>query len=302
MGNGIFSCKGCNEYCVGRTRVEINNNLYGNYGEMNLDKSKSQQRIITNIFIPNCKLELSPDNSIKNKNNGNPPGNNLSSFSKNTKIKGNTKDFEDSQNNFTQFCNDMFKVDKNMGSISPVFTHVTTMNQTNKTDFNNYNPEMLKYLNKIRNTPNLIIEDIENIINNNIKVVNDKQYIVCENTNEMINLNMDLEKLKEILKWEESMDPLKLNNKLKINHFLDNIELTDKKMKELLKDKKREIIDDYPKCFFCPIFIKDIKTSFITLLSNSQIKEKIFSYEFTDFYATTFNEKTNRFFAILCFA
>ena len=34
-------------------------NLYGDYTDMNVNKSKTQQRIITNIFIPNCKLECS---------------------------------------------------------------------------------------------------------------------------------------------------------------------------------------------------------------------------------------------------
>ena len=63
MGNGsIFSCKGCGEYCVGRTRLEINNNNHydDNYADINLNKSNSSQKIITNISIPNKQIDFFP--------------------------------------------------------------------------------------------------------------------------------------------------------------------------------------------------------------------------------------------------
>ena len=66
--------------------------------------------------------------------------------------------------------------------------------------------------------------------------------------------------------------------------------------------KKRKIIHEYPECFFYPTFIKDIKINIILLLENNSIKEKIFYDGFSDFYVTTFNERSNRFLAILCLA
>ena len=54
--------------------------------------------------------------------------------------------------------------------------------------------------------------------------------------------------------------------------------------------------------FFNPTFIKDIKINIILLLENNSIKEKIFYDGFSDFYVTTFNERSNRFLAILCLA
>ena len=72
MGNGFLGCKGYNPLCCGTSHYEINNNVFGNYGEMKLDKDK---KIITNIFIPNCQLKISPEGNIdKNKlSNGENP-------------------------------------------------------------------------------------------------------------------------------------------------------------------------------------------------------------------------------------
>ena len=61
---------------------------------------------------------------------------------------------------------------------------------------------------------------------------------------------------------------LKLDNKLKICNYFETNELTDKKINELILNKKREIINEYPECFFYPIFIKDIKINIILLLED----------------------------------
>ena len=148
---------------------------------------------------------------------------------------------------------------------------------------------MLNFLNKIRNTPQLIIEDIDNIMNNNVKLIDNKEYIISDNTNEMIKLNINLEKIKDNLMLEEPVKYLKLNNKLKINHYFENIIITDKIINELIISKKREIINEYKECFFYPIFIKDIKINFILLLDNNKIKDKIFNNNFNYCYVTTFN-------------
>ena len=133
-------------------------------------------------------------------------------------------------------------------------------------------------------------------------MIDEKEYVISESTNEMIKLSIYFEKIKEILSIQEPVEVLKLNNKLKIKNYLENIELTDKNIQEILKVKKREIINIYPHCFFYPTFIKDIKINILLLLSNNKLKEKIYDSTFTDFYITTFNEKNNRFFGILCFA
>ena len=213
MGNGLFNCNGCSEYCVGRTHVEINNNLYSNYSEMKLDKSKSDQRIITNIFIPNCKLEFSPENSNINQKIQLPQIINNQSNIEINNSDNNNKENGDSQNNFTQFVNEI-KSDKNIGfnSASLTLTIINNQSHKNKDSFNTYNIEMFNFLNKIRNTPQLIIEDIDNIIKNNVKIIDDKEYIISVNTNEMIKLNVNLEKIKDYLNMEEPVKFLKLIN------------------------------------------------------------------------------------------
>ena len=308
MGNGLFSCKGCNDVCYGRTHVEINNNLYGNYSDIKIDKSKPQQRIITNIFIPNCKLEFSPENSDINKNeNNNIPINypfkkrKIQSEKCCNKLK--TMNEKSGKNNFTQLFNEAINVDKNLTFVSPSVTLSTTnmKENNNKIIFNNYNIEMVEYLNKLRTNPKSIIEDIDNIIAKNLKKIDNKEIIVSDKTKEMINANISFDKVKENLNIQEPVNILKLNTKLKIRSF-DNLELNDKIINEIIINKKRDILDFYPECFFYPIFIKDIKISIIFLLANNNIKEKIFHKEFKDFYASIFNEKNNRFFSILCFA
>lgn len=308
MGNGLFSCKGCNEYCFGRAKHEINNNLYNNSSDMKLDdKSKSEQRIITNIFNPNYKFELSGENSnINQKENFQNIHNNSL---KNVKIKkennfdNSLKEEEEPPNNFTQYVNDANKNERSLAN-SPLLTITTSVyNQSNNRNiFNNYNIEMINFLNKLRKTPKLVINDIDDIIKNNIKKIDDKEYIITDNTNEMIKLNINMEKIKEYLNEQESVEILKLNNKLKINHYYYNTEVNEKIVNELVLSKKRELIKEYPKCYFYPIFIKNIKINYILLLENSKIRKKIFDKNFIHFYATTFNEKSNRFFAILCFA
>ena len=161
---------------------------------------------------------------------------------------------------------------------------------------------MLNFINKLRNSPKKVIKDIEYVLKNNLKKIDDKDFIITENSNEMIKLNSSIETIKDNLYIQDPVNTLKLDNKLKINYKCENVTLTDKIINEIIVTKKKSIIDEYPKCFFYPVFIKDIKISIIFLLENNLIKEKLFYNGFTNFYVTTFNEKSNRFFAILCFA
>ena len=322
MGNGIFSCKGCSDFCYGRTHVEINNNLYGNYSDIKLDENKTQQRIITNIFIPNCKLEFSPDNPKINRieNNENIPHSNYP-FKK-RKIQSekcvnnfkNINEFESKNNNFTHFFKEAIQVDKNnLTYVTPSLAFSTSISKERKTTinninnnikivYNNYNTEMLNIINKLRTTPKLIIEDIDYIIKNNLAIIENKECIISQQTKEIIQVSFPLDRIKENLNELEAVNPLKLNNKLKIRNIEKNIELTEKKMNELIINKKKELIKDFPECFFYPIFIKDIKINIIFLLGNNNIKEKLFHKGFKDFYVSSFNERNRRFFSILCLA
>ena len=317
MGNSILGNKGYNPFCCGTSYYEINNNLYENYGEMKLDKDR---KIITNIFIPNCQLKLFPENSIdKNRiqNDENPFIIRINQPKKEKCRIGKNNDQKDSieiqnNHNLNNLNNDFNEVinkrasDKNIALVSPAPTDSTIISQINKKfGFSNYNIEFLEYLNKLRRTPNLIIEDIEYIRKNNIKIIEEKEYIVSENSNELCKLKdneINLEIIKDFLENQEAVNCLKLNNNLKIKYLYENIDLTDYKINSIILDKKREIINKFPRCFFYPIFIKDIKINIIVLLSNYILREKLFYNKFSEFNITIFNIKNNRFFAILCFA
>ena len=311
MGNGILTCKGFMDCCSGKTNIEINNNIDGIGGEMNVDKGKAEQGIITNAFIPNCKVEFSPEDSNTKQKTFKKQPNSTKSTSNQIKMNlqknfnNDSKEGEGSKNNFTHFAYESNKNVKHVAFIGPSITMTTTMynnNNNNKVSYNQYNIEMLNYLNRLRNNPKSMCEEIDYIKKNNIKIINEMEYIVSEETNEMIKLNIYMDKIKENIKLQQPVDILKLNNKLKINSKVENIEITDDLINELVIKKKREIYRDFPQCFFYPIFIKDTKITLLLLLTNNKILEQIFNKDFTDFYVTAFNEKSNRFFAILCLA
>jgi hypothetical protein len=313
MGNGLFTCKGCGDVCYGPTHVEINNNVYSNYSDIKLDKAKSQQRIITNIFMPNCKLEFSPENSDNNKIEKNNISTSVINYPfKKRKIQSdkcfnkiNAKE-NDTKNNFTHLFKEAINADKNLTFVSPSISLSTNIikennNNNNKVHFNDYNLELVDFLNKLRKNTKIIIEDIDNMIKNNLKIIDNKEVIISDKTKEMIRVNVPFDKIKETLDTQEPIDCLKLNRKLKIRS-MDNVDITDKKINDLIIKKKKEIKDEYPECYFYPTFIKDIKINVIFLLAINNIKDKIFNKDIKEFYASTFNEKNNRFFSILCFA
>lgn len=304
MGNGIFTCKTCNEICPGKTRIEINNNVYANNSEIKLDdKSKSEQRIITNSFNPNYKCEFSGDSNInQNENYHNIKNNTNMNNKKENTFDNSIIEEEEPQIIITENVNDG-KNEKMIGNSPSNSLTGSNYNLSNsKNIFHNYNIEMINYLNKLRKTPKLVIKDIEHIIKHNVKKTDDKEFIITDNTNEIIKLSFNFETIKEILIKQEPANILKLNNKLKIYNYLQDTQITEKTINELIINKKKELIKEYPKCFFYPIFIKNIKINYIFLLENSKIRDKIFNKNFLYFYASTFNGKSNRFFAILCFA
>lgn len=303
MGNGLLSCKGYNPLCCGTSHYEINNNVFGNYGEMKLDKDK---KIITNIFIPNCQLKISPEGNIdKNKISNNDNTLHIKS-SKKKKFKPDKK--EEMKNSFNKYYNAAMRSssEKKLNLFSTTLNISNNYSQRSKKyDFKNYNNEFLDYLNKLRTTPNLVIADIEHIIKNNIKIIEGKECLVSEQTNEIVKIrdnSINFDNIKEFLENEGEVNTLKLNTILNITNFNENIEITDKVINEIVLDKKREIYSEFPNCYFYPIFIRDIKLNIIVLLTNNIIREKIFNDKFSQFNITTYNIKNNRFFAILCFA
>ena len=298
MGNGFLGIKGHNPLCCCSSHYEINNNLFENYGEMKIDKDK---KIITNIFIPNCQLKISKEGSLDKPNEDSHFRIKLKQSKTEKCLK--EKNFEQKnsceiQKNLNKYFNEVIKntSDKNEDLVD--FPKIKK-----KISFNNYNIEFLEYLNKLRINPESIIEDIDYIINKNVKVIDDKECIVSENTNEMIKIKdngINFETIKEFLKNEKEVNVLKLNNSLKIRNIYENIDIN--KINEIIMHKKKEIIYEFPNCFFYPIFIKDIKINIIVLLSNNITREKIFYNKFSEFNMTIFNIENNRFFSILCFA
>ena len=305
MGNGFLGCKGYNPLCCGTSHYEINNNVFGNYGEMKVDKDK---KIITNIFMPNCQVKISPEGSI-NKNNNN-KDNNKSNQSKKRKYKSDKKnekkESSEMQNNTNKYFNEAVRrsSEKTVPLSLPV-PFISSGTQTLKKNFETqYNADFLEFINKLRTKPNSIIEDIELIMKNNLTIIDDKDCMLSEKTNEIIKLRENyiyFDNIKDFLENVIPVNELKLNDNLKIKYIYDNIEITDKKISEIVLNKRKEIIYEFPNCFFYPVFIKDIIFNLIVLLSNNKLKEKLFN-TFSDFYVTIFNIKNNRFFAILCFA
>jgi len=173
MGNGIPNCRRFSDCCRGGTNIEINNNIYGNPAEMNLGKIKAEQGIITNIIIPNYKIEFSPEDSNMKQKTYSKQHNSIKLSSNQIKINlqknfnNDSKEGEGSNNNFTHFANESNKNEKNVTFISPSISMATTMhnnNNNNKISFNKYSIEMLNYLNKVRNNPKAMIEEIDNMI------------------------------------------------------------------------------------------------------------------------------------------
>ena len=307
MGNGFFGSKDCIPFCCGNSHYQINNNLYENYGDMKLDKNK---KIITNIFIPNCQVTISPQDTINKKNAKNfetpiPKEKNKGKLK--SEMTFNKRESCQLNNQLDKYFNQAIKKSSNkLDLVNPDTSDSTTFLQTKKKfAFNNYTNDFCEYLNKLRTNPNGVIEDIDNIMKNNLKIIDGKECLISDITNEIIKLKdnfVNLENIRDCLESEEPVEALNLNSKLKFKYNYDTVELIDNKINEIILEKKREIAFKFPNCFFYPIFIKDIKLNTIILLSNNILREKLFCDEFTEFYVTTFNIKNNRFFAILCFA
>jgi hypothetical protein len=177
----------------------------------------------------------------------------------------------------------------------------------------NYNENMIDYLNQIRNDPNSILEDINNILkeenisqNKTIRVENEETHenIIFEDEGHSLN------ELKNYLNKVISIpDKLNLNDELSID--VSDLEKNDgqnlnKKITKILVDKRKSIIKNYQNCQFFINFIKDEKISLLYLLSEnedrSDFRNVVFDPKYTQFNVSWTNEKKKNFIAFLCFA
>jgi len=203
----------------------------------------------------------------------------------------------------------------------PMKGGVNSTDQNNVFDLNyifmndNYNEEMLNYLNKIRSGPNNIIHDIDELlkqkqyINNNNKI-----QIESDKTHENIVFNDGGQALEETKLYLINVNPV--NKRFNLNEDLsidvpdpEKSELflpLDKRITKIIMEKRKNIKDKYPNCQFFINFIKDEKIGLLFLLSQnenmSNFRNIIFDEKYTEFNVTWIKEKKNIFIAFLCFA
>ena len=175
---------------------------------------------------------------------------------------------------------------------------------------NDYNAKMLEIINKIRNEPKSIIEDLNMLINKN----NEENKILVENdeTHENIVFNDIIQDINETILFLEKINPI--NTKFNLNEELlmdikaqKYSELTlEKKITKIIVDKKREILKKYPKVQFFVNFVKDEKIGVLYLLMKntkmSNFRNVIFDDKYKDFNVSWMRDKNNIFISFLCFS
>ena len=177
----------------------------------------------------------------------------------------------------------------------------------------NYNEETIDYLNKIRNEPKSIIEDINNILKEENINQFQKFQIENEDTHENIIFEDEGNALKETKNFLKSIEPIETKFNLNDDLIIDNSEIDKneeanliKKITKILVDKRKDLIEKYPNCQFFVNFIKDIKINILYLLSENEDKSNfrkiLFNNKFTEFNITWTKEKKNNFISFLCFA
>ncbi len=178
---------------------------------------------------------------------------------------------------------------------------------------NEYNEEIIDYLNKIRNQPNNIIIDIDDLLNKSQKIVDSRIQIESDITHENIILEDGEDSLLETKKYLNSSVPVRLKFNLNEDLSIDIPESEktsdiplEKKISKILMNKRRNIINNYPKCQFFVNFIKDIKIGLIFLLSQNEtllnFRNVLFDEQYKEFNVTWMKDKKKFFIAFLCFA
>ena len=177
----------------------------------------------------------------------------------------------------------------------------------------NYNEDIIEYLNKIRNEPIDIINDIDDLLNQSKKILDEKIQIESEETHENLILDDGGEALSKTKDYLNKVVPIKIKFNLNEDLFIDicesdkNMDLSlDKKISKILTDKRKNIVNKYPDSQFFISFIKDKKMSLLFLLSQneniSNFRNIIFDDKYTQFNITWMKEKKKIYIAFLCFA
>lgn len=321
MGNGC-SILSINNICIGEdisiNNLEDNKNKNGN-NSLTKDTKNSENNMLNDPNNFNANNNIIPQNNSPTDNNIN--NNNI--FFKNKKLssaqvnlmnldKEKIEQIESIKKTktggFSNFLNDNISFN-NFGNVDK--NDIFEIHYISIKD--NYNESMIDYLNKIRNDPNSILEDIDNILkeenisqNKTIRVENEETHenIIFEDEGHSLN------ELKNYLNKVISIpDKFNLNDDLSID--VSDLEKNDgqnlnKKITKILVDKRKSIIKDYQNCQFFINFIKDEKISILYLLSENEDKSDfrnvVFDPKYTQFNVSWIKEKKKNFIAFLCFA
>ena len=175
---------------------------------------------------------------------------------------------------------------------------------------NDYNSKMMEMINKIRNEPKSIIQDLNMLLNKN----NEENKILVENdeTHENIVFNDIIQDINETIKFLETVNPITIKFNLNEELLMDiksqkYSEYTlEKKITKIIVDKKREIMKKYPKVQFFVNFVKDEKIGVLYLLMKntkmSNFRNVIFDDKYKDFNVSWMRDKNNIFISFLCFS
>ena len=176
-----------------------------------------------------------------------------------------------------------------------------------------YNEQMNDYLNKIRNDPFSVIDDINELLKEENIDENQKIQIENEETHENIIFNDEGNAIRDTKNFLSKVKALKTKFHLNDDLLIDTTELEknselnlNKKITKILVEKRKRIISTYPQCQFFVNFIKDAKINLLYLLSENEEKSNfrkiIFNPIYTQFNVTWNIEKKNNFISFLCFA
>ena len=175
---------------------------------------------------------------------------------------------------------------------------------------NDYNSKMMEMINKVRNEPKSIIQDLNMLLNKN----NEENKILVENdeTHENIVFNDIIQDINETIKFLETVNPITIKFNLNEELLMDiksqkYSEYTlEKKITKIIVDKKREIMKKYPKVQFFVNFVKDEKIGVLYLLMKntkmSNFRNVIFDDKYKDFNVSWMRDKNNIFISFLCFS
>ena len=322
MGNGCSSLFKVNKICYDDAtniiveikednnveKKESNNSKKVLNDKINFLKQKNQiknENDIKNISSlsannPNPYLFDKNRNQIQLNNNNNKPQYNEAKLSINENMKS------ENRNSFTNLVQEL-----NFSFVPNKATEQFEIFDMNYIEVKkDYNEKMMEVINKIRNEPQSIIEDLNLLLNKN----NQENKILVENdeTHENIVFNDIIQDINETIKFLEKTKPI--NIKFNLNEEL-SIDIKsqkyselplEKKITKIIVDKKRDIIKSFPKVQFFINFVKDAKIGVLYLLMKnskmSNFRNVIFDDKYKEFNVTWMRDKNNIFISFLCFS